>query len=352
MNESGDMETKVPVPLEHNPINNEPSSVHYDTSAGKLVQPENKQQTKQEIRKLAQEIEAIQFADAKVEDGKLRGIPKEAIADDISVAGLSVEERQEKIRTLQQQLHQESPSKHWWQKAVVVGGMFLAGLFATKEAGGQSVAESKAKADTEAIAKTTIESPKEDFLNYVQYLKEKNDSTIITPEDMDTYLQKFGNADGLQEKDLAENFLILRDIYAKHSPYSLDGKKVAMKGVMPGYDLEYGYDKEDKILLNKVLTSFDFDFSQMKQLGTKDLGYGEVVSDFIFRDTITVNDRIIKVHFSNNGLDQMFEVYITDTKQKPIAHFICPTTTVARSFGKDDNSKFTEELNRILGPKN
>jgi hypothetical protein len=78
---------------------------------GKLLEPKLKGvgSVKKEITKLKEEIESIQLANSKVEDAKLRGIPKDAIADDISHAGLSIEERREKIEILKSQ--KESPGK-------------------------------------------------------------------------------------------------------------------------------------------------------------------------------------------------------------------------------------------------
>ena len=110
--------------------------VSQDTSTVAAVKPESKTSLKKQILSLKEEIEQINIADSKVRDAESRPyfIPG-TIAEDVSMAGQSIQERQAKIRQLKSQ--HSSKQKHWLQKAAVVGGMFLMGLFATKDASGQ-----------------------------------------------------------------------------------------------------------------------------------------------------------------------------------------------------------------------
>ncbi len=111
-------------------------SVVRDTTPAPVIKMEKRPNPRQEIRELKAEISAIQTANAKTDYAKRYDIPPNAIPDDVSMAGLSIEERKQKIQEWEQQLH--STKKHWWQKAAVIGGMFLTGLFAAKEASGQN----------------------------------------------------------------------------------------------------------------------------------------------------------------------------------------------------------------------
>lgn len=67
------------------------------------IKTKDKSSINKDIRNLKNEIERIQLANSKVEDAKNRGIPPGSIADDISFAGLSIQERQENIRMLEKQ---------------------------------------------------------------------------------------------------------------------------------------------------------------------------------------------------------------------------------------------------------
>ena len=60
----------------------------------------NKNIINTQISNLKKEIERIHLADSKVKDAKSRDIPLSAVADDISMAGLSILEREEKIKML------------------------------------------------------------------------------------------------------------------------------------------------------------------------------------------------------------------------------------------------------------
>ncbi len=110
--------------------------------------PKDKRAIKAKIRSLKNEIEHIQLANSKLEDAKLRGIPKEAIADDVSFAGLSIEERKGKIVEFKQILN-DSKGKPWLKRVAIVIPFLLGGLLATKEASGQKSME-KEKATTAA----------------------------------------------------------------------------------------------------------------------------------------------------------------------------------------------------------
>lgn len=92
-------------PFEGERQNPEVSTVHYDHDGteGKLVQKESKASVQQKIRGLYAEIEAIELADTKVRNGAAAGIHKDAIADDVSMAGLSIPERKEAIVKLKQE---------------------------------------------------------------------------------------------------------------------------------------------------------------------------------------------------------------------------------------------------------
>lgn len=60
-------------------------------------------QMKREIKQLKKEIGFIQLADTKVKNAELSDIEKNAIADDVSFAGLSIKDREEKISALTSQ---------------------------------------------------------------------------------------------------------------------------------------------------------------------------------------------------------------------------------------------------------
>lgn len=91
--------------LENNQIAENPITVSPEGNLSQQKVPEIRKEKsseiKREIHELKEEIEKIKLANSKVEDGKLRGIAKEVIADDVSAAGLSIEEREDKIRELQ-----------------------------------------------------------------------------------------------------------------------------------------------------------------------------------------------------------------------------------------------------------
>ncbi len=306
---------------------------------------------RKEITNLKEEIERIKIADSKVEDAKLRAIPLEAVADDISAAGQSIEERQAKIRLLKDTLHNSS-NKHWWQKAAVVLGFTLGGLLAAKEASGQKKSEVKSKANIEIVKKNTKETAKEDFSKYLEYLQEKNKTDSITPEDMDTYLKKWENTGGFQSSDAIQgkNIQTLHDIYQKHSPYALDGKKIPIENLIPGYDMEFGYDKDDRILINKILTGVGFDFSKVEDISKEDFGQGEVVTNFRFEDKVTIGDKTIDMSISYMTGFRLFTTSIYDKDGKQIANFVCGARDVATK--KIDHSVFEAELTKIFEEKN
>lgn len=142
MKESKNSEVHIEGQMEQAHEAPELSTIEYDHTNKKLVASESVQTKKQKIRALEDRIEAIQLADAKVEDGRLRGIKKEAIADDISAAGLSIAEHKDKLQQLKAEL--KSSNKNWIQRAAVIGGVALLSMFAPKEVKGQQTLESHA----------------------------------------------------------------------------------------------------------------------------------------------------------------------------------------------------------------
>lgn len=319
------------------------STIEYDHTTKKLVASESVQTKKQKIRALEDRIEAIQLADAKVEDGRLRGIKKEAIADDVSAAGLSITEHKDKLQQLKAEL--KSSNKNWIQRAVVIGGVGLLSMFAPKEVKGQS-SEMKAKADTEAIAKTTLESPKEDFLNYQESLKQKSDTSHISPEEMDKYMEKFvATNGGFSTTEEVHRREILASIYKDHSPYVLNGKKIALEGLIPGYDLAFGHDKDERILLNEILTNVDFDTKEgLISYDTLE-GYGNVLQTFDVPFKKEVGEKIIQGGVTLNGEFILLNVQI---KNKHTNKLIAETFISTNKFKKVDHRKFTDEFNAAL----
>ena len=116
------------------------------------IKTESTVSRKENIRKLREEIEQIKLADSKVANGQYWGISKESIADDVHMAGQSVAEREAAIRSLKQQ--GAAQKKHWWQKAAVVGGMFLSGLLGAKDKGRQPT-------DQPTVAAATVKTAKQ-----------------------------------------------------------------------------------------------------------------------------------------------------------------------------------------------
>lgn len=328
------------------PLEAKEDSIPFAATVAPTLKPESKIDREEKITKLLEEIEAIKIANSKVADAKLREIPLEAVADDISMAGQSIEERQAAIQHLK---HEGSSKKHWWQKAAVIGGILLTGLFAAKEASGQKVGDKKIKTKIENISQSK-EKQKEDFKLYLDYLKEKSDTGRVSPDDMDMYVKKWeltgGHLDSVIQK---EKFDVLNRLYKNSSPYAVNGKKVKIENLIPGWDLEFGFDKEERILLNKVLTEIPFDFSKIEEISKENFGYGEVLSDFSLIQKIPFKDKIIDIDFTSTGVLHTLWLRILDNDGKNIAGLVIGSRQV--SVDKTDHSKFETEFTKLLEQK-
>lgn len=328
--EAGDVGEKVPSP--ENTL-----SVVRDTGPAPAIQMENKADVREQIRELEQELETIKTANSKLVYAKHYDIPPEAISDDVSMAGLSIEERQEKIKQLKDTLNTSS-HKHWWQKAVVVGGMFLTGLFATKEASGQKNGDTKTKDTIENVTHSKEIWVKE-LLKYFQYLEQKIDTGQVTPEEMDIFAND-RSSDGIPDSSWSAIRKTIGKIYEKHSPYALDGKKF-IKDIVPGYDMDFGYDKDERILMNKILTTIPFDFTKIEDSGYEN-GFLDI---FQFEQIVKVGNKTVEVRMSFAG-EPIFSAKIYDDKGNQIAYILIPPANEAQRH--QDTSEFNSELDKVI----
>jgi hypothetical protein len=305
---------------------------------------ENKAFLKKEIENLRDEIEEIKLADSKLLDAELRGIPKGAIADNVSFGGLSIQERKEKIQQLKDALQHSSGKKHWWQKAAVVTGFLFGGLLASKEVKGQAT-EKKEKGKIETVSHSK-EKQKEDFLKYVDFLKEKNDTTQVTPEDMDLFLVKWNlGGKGLDTTSEEKKKEVLRAIYEKASPYSAGGKKIQIPDLVPGYDLEFGHNKEERALLNKILSIVDFDIKGGMTTYEDLPGFGKVLMEYDIDFQKDFGDKKIKGGFTHAGMMSMLNIQIVD---KVTSRVIAETVISGREGKEINHTHFITELNTLI----
>lgn len=321
-----------------------------NTSAPMMkIHKETRRERNEQIHTLEEEIEEIKLADAKMKDAELRGIPKEAIADNVSMAGFSIPERLAKIQELKSEQSTGS-KKHWWQKAAVVASMTLAGLFASKQASGQQIPKSQTKNTTENNIQVK-ETPKEAFLAYEKSLIEKADTAIVSADDMEGYIERWEN---LNDGELAELYPdnthaeVLNKLFEKHNPYALDGKQIPYN-LIPSLVTGYGFDKEDRVLMTQILTEVGFDASKIEVVNKDTINNKEYITDFIFNDEIVKGDKILRLNFENiGGGGKKMWFSIRDTKTGKQVNFICGDLAVSKSVGKIDRSKFKKELDALL----
>lgn len=192
-----------------------------------------------------------------------------------------------------------------------------------------------------------------EFAQYFDSLNHKNPESV-TADEMDIFLNKLLQTYNLiPNKDSfeIEKRKFLKKIYDKHSPYSLEKKKVQIQDLIPGYDLNFGADKEDRIILNRILTEVGFDFSKLsnQNLQSENLeGYGNVVSTYDINTQKDFGNKRVSIHITDNsdGLSASAWVKIINTdNNKNIANFILASSNNSE---KIDHEKFLTELNTIL----
>ncbi len=268
-----------------------PEGVVVDTKPlEKAVVLEDKEVVREHIHNLEDEIEEIQNADAKIEYAKRYDIPPGAIGGDVSMAGASIEERKQQIQELKQQLH--STKKHWWQKAPIVVGMLLTGLFAAKDASGQN--QDRVGTTTETVhgiskEKTnhydpkyyTPESPDYNPLKVFQDL-----SLEFHPERVDSLHTGIGGGDmhpllvemeKILESTIPETSLFpqdykdfesFRDSFIKTRKEQFSNPKFMERSY-----LHDAYHEGKAIFYRKLLAQYENDFAAFKRDRPKEAGY-------------------------------------------------------------------------------
>lgn len=311
-----------------------------------VVKPESSEDLEEKIASLRAKIDEIKEEKEQVEHTRQDfnfdedAIP-ERIQQDLQELPNLEEELQkfEAIKKHQSQEHSNGIKK--WLKRTGIAALFsLASLGATgqKQEGGNNKQIQKIEAQSR-------EKTNEDFLKYVDYLKTKNDTSVVTADDMEGYLEKFGKGKTLDVHSEQHKKEVLKSIYDKSSPYSLDGKKVQLPNLIPGYDLEFGSDKEDRILLNRILTAVEFDVGGGLTTYIDMPGYGKVLAQYDIDFKKDFGNKIIQGSVAQEGLMALLNAQIIE---KSTGKVLAETVIGGHKDKKVNQKQFINEFTALL----
>lgn len=231
----------------------------------------------------------------------------------------------------------EAPKKHFRNLGVATL-LSLSSLISTAQS--KSPEDSlKKKPDKEVVTETSTEK----FLKFFDSLKQKDPETI-TPEDMDLFLDGlYKNHMSIPNRDsfFVEEKKFLEIVYKNHSPYSMEKKKVPF--LPPGFDLVFGHDKEDRIMLNRILTETGFDFNTIPKDDIEDMRKDGEYSITLKKD---FGDKKIKLTMTDLGPSASVWVMLIDNKTgKNYEDFVLGKSDTQE---KVDESSFLVEFNKII----